>query len=363
MLNIKKIVFIIPSLDVAGAERMASQLAIYLEKNMYDITLISFFSNRTSISKRLEDCGVKIYYLDKNRGVEFKIIPKIWGILRKIKPDIVHTHLNTLIYAFIPCLLLKIPVIHTIHNVASKELPSLSSKVHKILFQKKIALPVAISPTIQDSISEYYNIPKTTIPMIYNGIELEKCIPKKMYNRECKEILHIGRFSEQKNHEMLINSVSKILKKHKNIKLILCGEGELKKSIEDEVIKMGIASQVIFRGLIDNVFQVLNEADIFVLPSLYEGFPITIIEALGTGVPIIATDVGGVGDIIKNEENGVLCKVDADDLEKKIEMCIEDFDLRQRIGMRALLTSKQFSVESMGKSYLRLYAELKRKKG
>ena len=352
---VEKIVMVIPTLELAGAERMMSQLSVGMKKRGIDITVICFFYTDSSISNYLKENGINIIYLNKKRGVDFRIVRKLFIILNDIKPDIVHTHLNTLVYVALPCLFYNIAMVHTVHNIAIKELPILSRNIHKLLYKTKRVVPVAISPVIKETISMYYDLPLNSIPVIYNGTDLSKCYLKKQQSVYVTKIIHIGRFDYQKNHKMLVQVFGDIVKKYSEIKLILCGTGELEEEIRQKVKEMNISDNVIFCGLVDDVFKLLHEADIFILPSLYEGFPITIIEAMGTGIPIIATDVGGVRDIIQDGINGLLCKVEKEDIKNKLEYCIRNYQLRVRLGKNAAANSKKYSLVNMTKEYVELY--------
>lgn len=350
-----KVFQIIPVLNLAGAERMVTHLTLGLNRENCEVTLISFYKTESVLNKELKKNNVRILYLDKKSGFDIFLIKKLFNLLKKEKPDIVHTHLNSMVYVSLPCILLNIPIIHTVHNIASKELPSLSSKVHKLMFKHKKATPVAISPNIQETITHFYRITDEQVPMIYNGIDLSKCIKKQNYTSEISRILHIGRFSYQKNHEMLINSFYELIKDYPKLHLYLAGIGELMDDIKSLVTYFNLDDKVTFLGQVDNIYTVLNKVDLFVLPSNYEGFPMTIIEALGTGLPVIATNVGGVKDIIIDEYNGLLCGVNKNDFCDKLKQIINDQSLYIQLATHTIKSSKKFSVNHMTYEYIKLY--------
>lgn len=350
-----RIVQIIPTLNIAGAERMASQLAIYQRKMGHDVYFINFYNVNTSITEELRKEGIEIIYLNKKRGFDITIIFKLWSHLKRIGPDIIHTHLNTLVYVALPSLFMNIPLIHTVHNIAEKEIPYISSKVHKYLYNKKRAIPIAISPIINKTICNFYKMQEKQVPTIYNGINLSNCKKKELYSNNINTILHIGRFSEQKNHEMLIEAFSKLVLDMPHTKLLLAGDGELRSEVEKKIKKLHLESNIKLLGVVDNVFDLLHSVDLFVLPSKYEGFPITLIEALGTGIPVIATDVGGVRDIITDQYSGLLCELDPEDLVNKIKRLNDDNELYMSIAQNALRTANMFSVEEMTRNYIDIY--------
>lgn len=112
-----------------------------------------------------------------------------------------------------------------------------------------------------------------------------------------------------------------------------------------------------FKGVSSNIYNELNNSDIFILPSKWEGVPISIIEAMGTGLPIIASNVGGISDMIINGQQGILIDPNTNELTEALLRLIDDFDLRKEIGINAKKMSIEFSVQTMSQKYLKLYKE------
>ena len=244
-------------------------------------------------------------------------------------------------------------IIHTIHNIADKEVPRRLQVFQKRWFKKGIATPVAISELIQKSISNTYQISKNDIQIIYNGIDLYKCIVKDNYESGTN-ILHIGRFEKQKNHKELIEIFYECVKKNRKLKLYLVGEGELKKDIEQMVKELNLSNNVKFVGILPECYEILNNSDIFVMTSKWEGMPMTIIEAMGTGISTIAYPVGGIPNMISDRKNGFLPS-------NKYEFinCIMEISnnkkIREDIGKNATAKAKDYSAEIMAQKYMNLY--------
>ena len=185
--------------------------------------------------------------------------------------------------------------------------------------------------------------------MIFNGVNLRRCVPKTDYGLgDTVSLLHIGRFDEQKNHAGLLQAFAKLLKTHPNCCLNLLGDGHLRTEMENYARELGIGHAVHFLGNQADVHPYLHDADIFLLPSKYEGMPMTIIEAMGTGLPIVASRVGGVPDMLRDGES--------------CERLIDSEDLRRTLGQNALADSARFSAETMAKRYCEEYERLTAKK-
>ncbi len=352
-----KIIQVMPEFKLAGAEIMCENLAYQLKKRGHDVLVLSMYDTRTPITERMERAGVKIRYLHKKSGLDFSLFKRMKKIFEEEKPDVVHTHLYSIKYAAPTARKAKIRgVVHTVHNVAQKEQTRLGKLLNRSFFKKKGVIPVALSKLIQTSVIEEYGMKASQVPVAFNGIDLSKCQPKEGYERGKKfTILHIGRFFEQKNHKGLIEAFRLFHEQKSDSELWLIGEGEKKAEIQALVENYGLCESVKFLGLQSNVYGFLQSADVFTLPSKYEGIPMTLIEAMGTGLPIVATAVGGVPDMLTDKENGLLVEGKPEVICAAFEAYYTSEGLRREHGERALARAQAFSAETMAKSYEEIY--------
>lgn len=347
------IVQVIPMFGLAGAETMCENLTYELVKFGHKVTVISLYDYHSAITKRLENAGVDIRYLGKKRGLDLSMIRKIKRVLKDTKADVVHTHLNSIEYAVPAAILAGVKHrVHTIHNIAEKENEKIARKLNKFFFKHCHVVPVALSELIRESIIREYKLSKDKIPVIFNGIDLSRCIPKTDYSVNGNfKILHIGRFSEQKNHIGLVKAFKLFHDKHADSELWLVGDGEEKTEIEQYVAENKLDASVKFLGLQSNVYGYLHDADIFTLPSNYEGIPMTLIEAMGTGLPIVATAVGGVPDML-DEESAMLVSIEDNCICEAFEKYYESEELRKLHGKRSMEKSNLFSSSVMAERYI-----------
>lgn len=353
--KVMKVVQVIPFFGMGGAEIMCESLVYELRKLGHEVVVVSLYNKKTPITTRIEKACAEIRYLDKKAGLDFSMFGKLKKLFEKEKPDVIHSHLYVSKYVFPVAAKMKIRVVHTIHNVAEKENGRLERKLNNFFFKHCHLIPVALSELIRDSIVKEYGINKDKIPVIYNGIDLSKCLPKTDYSIYGNfKILHIGRFSEQKNHVGLLKAFKSFHDNHSDSELWLIGDGEKKAEIERYVIENKLDDSVKFLGLQSNVYGYLHGADMFILPSHYEGIPMTLIEAMGTGLPIVATAVGGVPDML-DQSCAQLVSVDVLTIANAIENYYHDYNLRKTNGEKVLRMSKCFSSETMACKYLDVY--------
>ena len=358
-----KILQVIPYFCFGGAETMCENLTYALQDLGHDVVVVSLFGERTEISGRMEAAGVRIRYLSKKPGLDVSVVPKLTKIFREERPDVVHTHLNVILYAVMAARLAGgIPCVHTVHNVAKVEAEGTAQAIlNRFYYHRGWSVPVALSPEVQRTVAEFYGLDR--VPVIFNGVNLRRCIPKRAYGLgDTVSLLHIGRFDEQKNHAGLLQAFAKLLKTHPNCCLNLLGDGHLRANMENYARELGIGHAVRFLGNQSDVYPFLHNADIFLLPSKYEGMPMTIIEAMGTGLPIVASRVGGVPDMLRDGESGLLVGCDPGEVCAACEKLIDSEDLRRTLGQNALADSARFSAETMAKRYCEEYERLAAKK-
>lgn len=353
-----KIMQVIPYFCFGGAETMCENLTYALKAMGHDVMVVSLYDEQTPIARRMEELGVKIRYLDKKLGLDLSMVSKLAKIMGQEKPDVVHTHLDVIKYAVMAAKLCGIRrCVHTVHNVAHEEAEGRLQKIiNTVYFKLGWSVPVALSPEVRKTIVSFYGLQENAVPMIYNGVDLGKCLPKESYRlSEPAKLLHIGRFNEQKNHKGLLEAFAQILKVRPECQLNLIGEGDLRESAEALAETLGIRKKISFLGNQTNVYPFLQEADIFLMPSKFEGMPMTIIEAMGTGLPIVASAVGGVPDMMEDRKSGMLVPCEPDAVAEAVLQLLEQEDLRETVGRNALHGSHKFGAAHMAQCYFDVY--------
>ena len=161
-----------------------------------------------------------------------------------------------------------------------------------------------------------------------------------------------------KNHELLLRSFARFKEHHSDARLQLLGDGELKENMMQLAGQLNITDAVEFAGLQSNVYPWLHNADVFVLPSKFEGMPMTLIEAMGTGLPIIASDVGGIPDMLMDQKDALLIAPKEENILVALESIYSDEEKRKRLGRNAWDKSAAFSAITMAKKYADIYENI-----
>lgn len=268
-------------------------------------------------------------------------------MVRYWKIDIIHVH-ETIAGFFFSILakIFKIPLIGQIHTFGSKqpEWPNLGrillKKTEKITIQSADSIILLCSEDRNNVISQY-GCPPKKIEVIPNAVDFERFSGKKLsHNSSVKDksllITFIGRLTESKGLPYLIKAIKHLKTSNGDLtafKVIIAGDGHLKKKLKNLIHEFGLTEQVSLPGHIKEIESVLSLTEIFVLPSLYEGFPLALLEAMASGCAVIGSNAGGIPDIITNSKTGFIVKRgDSRAIAEHIKLLLSNKDLRLKLG-------------------------------
>ena len=358
-----RILHIIPNFGSGGAERLLVDLLESFDYGRFEMAAVSLYPETgMPLEQEIRKKGINVFYLSKHRGPDLKMIPRLWRLFQMYRPDVLHSHRYVLRYALLPSLKCTAHVrVHTVHNVAQKEVDQLGKLIHQVAFRSTLIKPVSISQEVAATVKKLYGHTIET-PIIYNGIPTRKFTASQHRRRNNGRtiLLHIGRFSPQKNHRLLIEVFSMVIKECPNIFLWLVGDGELRPAMEKIVADKGLKNRINFLGLREDVPKLLNNCDIFTLPSNWEGVPLTILEAMASGKPVVATSVGGVPELVENGISGILVRPrDAEVLAHALLRLAKDPSLCQSMGQMAQKKAiARFDIAKTAREYEALYMTL-----
>lgn len=351
-----KVAIILPGFDVGGTENMVANLVQNINKSEFDVMVISLKpANGSHVQKLIENSGVKISYADKKPGLSLSVWFRVYHILKKFRPDIIHSNMYPFAFT-VPYLYMNdIMLLHTIHNKPINEYKKKYFKVARKLYKDDKAIPVAISDIIKKEMLELYEIHH--IECIYNPVNISKFYNERNYEFTGRKVrfINVARMMLQKNQRLLVDAFAEAYAKtNGNCELYFVGDGELRKELETRVADLGIQGAVTFCGSVPNVPDYLAKSDVFVLSSNYEGLPLSGLEAMASGLPIVSTEVGGMADIVT--DNGILVeKGDTEGLASALISYVNDHELIRRHSENSFRNVKQYDVSSFIQKYEELY--------
>ncbi|MHB8481163.1 MAG: glycosyltransferase family 4 protein [Nitrospiria bacterium] len=364
-----RVIQITHDLNIGGLQRVAADLAQNLNKDRYDVSVCALREGGV-LEQELSQEGISVIKLPPApNGVDYFSFWKLYQIFKAVRPDIIHTH-NTqpFLEGALAGLMARVPVI--IHTDHGRQFPDKKRYMFaEQTLARFVSQIVAVSEFTKNDLIQYEKIKASKIKVVLNGIDgrkyscsIDKIRKKKEagIDRERGPIIGwCGRLSPEKGLSFLFKSVKSLVKVYPEIILLIAGEGPLEERLRIEAKELGIERNILFLGRREDVHEIMSIFDIFVLPSIREGLPLVLLEAMAASLPIIASDVGGISRAVKEGINGFLVKPqDPDILYERIKNLLENAELREVFARNAqALFQKEFSLERMIREYETVYQE------
>lgn len=352
-----RILHVITSLRTGGAEHLMVDLLPRLRDLGNEVELLLFDGIKTSFYDQLQQKGITIHSLGEGGNVYR--IRNIFKLIRFIgKYDIIHTH-NTACQLFVP--LAKIlnnssaKLVTTEHNSTNRRRGKWYLKLVDQWMYSRYAHIICIAEQTYFNLVDYIG-QKSNISIVYNGVDTSRFLnPIKDVVPDGNIIVTmIAAFREQKDQDTLVKAIKEL---PSNYRLRLVGDGPRRRVIEDLVDRLKVSSRVDFLGIRTDVPKLLQESDINVLSSHWEGLSLTSIEGMASGRPFIASDVDGLREIVK--DNGILFPHgDYKALASAIRELCENPQYYHDVAERCQAKAKQYDISVMANKYNELYKSL-----
>ncbi|MDY6796180.1 MAG: glycosyltransferase family 4 protein [Actinomycetota bacterium] len=371
MVKNKSVLMVAGTSMLAGGERNLLDLTTAALKNLYHVGLVAPGKGR--LTDRVEARGCPVWDVAMPKIPNPVSILRIRKVLIKEGYDIVHAHGHLAgLYARLAALGLK--GTRTVYTMNGIHYPNYANPLKKrafILGEKLLRsftdrYIVVCRNDLETGTRLGIIVPGRTA-MIYNGIHLETDIDpsrvtrlRELYDRGGGVVLHVGRFNYQKAHYLLIKAIPEILESHPDVTFLLAGDGELLEGEKTRAAESGIPSTALrFLGHSNEVDTLMTACDFLVLPSLWEGFPYVILEAMRVGKPVVATDVGGVSEAVAHKENGLLVAPrDSEALAQAIVYLLDHPEEAVIMGRKGKESVSAFAIGPIAARTLELYQGL-----
>lgn len=364
-----RVLEVLASLERAGAERMVVSLVSGLDAARFETAVVSLYDAAAEgFEADLERRAIPVFHLGKRRGFDPRMYPRLMRVFRRFRPQIVHTHSYVLRYTY-PACLAALPrstrMVHTVHNLAEHEVDAVGRRIHAFAFRRGVSA-VAIADEVARSFRQVYGFdPAATIP---NGIDIVPFSQPGARDAWRREngfapddglAVSVARLDPQKNPLGLIEAFASALGGRPEWRLLLAGDGSLREAARACAERWGIGGRVHFLGVRKDVPELLSAGDLFVLASDWEGNPMSVMEALAAGLPVVATDVGGVGELVESGVTGLLVPPgNVPRLATALAALALDPDRRRAFAGNARAAAERFSAARMIESYARLFERL-----
>lgn len=363
MQNIKKqnVLFFLRTMGLGGTENVVLQLCEIIKPLVNNIVVCSCGGVNVGT---LDKTGIRHYLIPdiENKSIEtiISVSRQLLHIIKVENITIIHTHHRmAAFYVSLLGLYKKYYFINTAHN-------TFNNKKILTFFSYKHANIVACGEKVKRNLVDFFTIPDEQVTVIHNTVKpfdspiVEDHLIKTLHNNGNFVVGNVGRLSEQKGMEYYIKAIPNVLEKHTNVSFLIIGSGEGEARLRDLVKKTGIGSSVYFMGYRTDVQNIMSQLDLIVLSSLWEGFPLTPIEAFSVGKTIVATAVDGTVEIVEDGKSGVLISpYSFSQIADKINWAIDHPNEIENMEIASRQQyERKFSYETFRKNYINYYKRL-----
>ncbi len=355
-----KVLMLITDLYVGGAPLHLKQLAFGLDRTKFKLKIVCL-DNESEISQELQSSGFQVDCLGAQKISDLHILPKLFKSIQSFQPDVIHSflmHANVLGRLFGQMLNIN-KVFASLHSTDRRRLHALAENLTYRLSKKTIC----ISPSVLDYVNYRCHVPHEKLELIIHGIDCDKfaiASPIDLNYLGCrknkKTIITVGRLVPVKGIDTLIKSFKDVITQFP-CQLLIVGDGPEKGPLEQLAKHLNLAEDVIFSGTQNNIPELLKSSDLFVLPSHREGLSLATMEAMASGLPIVASDTTGLCDLLKHDTTALLASPKHTD--GFTQAILETFQHPDKAKLRSdnawLHVRQNYSLKSMVEKYTQLY--------
>ncbi len=361
---------VLHSLNIGGAEVLAARIAGQLSERFRFV--FACLDDTGPLGEELREQGFQVEHLTRQPGFDFGCARRLSRLCRDAEVDLLHAHQYTpFSYAIASGILRRRPpILFTEHGRWYPDYPRRKRILFNRLLLRKRDRVVGVGESVRQALIHNEGIPAERVGVIYNGADLatfaappadQAAVRREIgVNADDFVMIQVARLDGLKDHATAIRTLERVVRERPQVRLVLVGEGPEQELIDREVRARRLEPYIRMLGLRKDVPRLLAAADLFLLTSVSEGIPVTFIEAMARRLPIVSTDVGGVGEVVLDGETGLLAPSGDDaGLAQAVIRLVDDAELRHQFGAAGRARAEaMFSEAQMHAAYARLYEEM-----
>jgi len=359
------VLHILNKLAFAGTEKQVITLFNNIDLDSFNMFLFCFNKTDISANSVIPD-SIRYFEYQRREGIDYEIVKRIVRIVQDNSIDIIHSHnWGTLFYAFMAAVVTRRVHIHGEHG--KEHFSETSQGNWKRLLLKKSSARISdffitVSENLKEELIQEWGVRQNKITVIRNGIDSLLFKPDLSAGEQIRKELYIGAndivvgtvgwLRPIKNQSAIIRILPELLKKKENLKVVIVGDGEDRHKLEKLAQEHNVSSNIIFTGHREDVESLLNAFDIYIQASLFEGMSNTIMQAMSVGIPVVAMNVGGNSELVKDGITGYLVKPESSIvLIERILYLSNNRDICKEMGKNGRdIITRDFSINMMIRS-------------
>ena len=356
-----RITHLVDSLDCGGAEQVAASLAACQSQQGHSVWVVCLrgLGHRTVDTQALGRAGVNVVTLEKPPGLHLQTLRKLAAFLRAQHIDVMHAHNHPVHhYGSVAAHLARTPaVLNTLHGSSSLLTAPLWTRTLFWLSCLVSDRVVSVCPQVQEAFRQSFPLLGKKTCVVNNGVAPSRLevVPRRARN-DALTFGTIGRLDPIKDHANLLKAFAILRNKHPDTQLRLLGDGKLRHELQQLASTLSIANAVHFEGFSLDIARFLGTIDVYVISSQSEGLPLSLLEAMDAALPVVATAVGEVPNILRASRGGWLCPPSSpEQLAEVMEKASEAPDLSAMGSNNRRAVEQYYSVERMAREYEVLY--------
>jgi len=347
-----------------GVKRLFGWMIPRFDASRFEVSLLSLRKKDLS-EDNLESLGFPVYYLEKGK-FDPSTLPALISLLKKLEIEVVQTHgYGATTFGRIAARWLRIG--NVLHEHANLTDTPWFQKIPDRLLNPVTDVAIAVSESTREFCIRARKLSPERVKKVYLGAPLDEFVPySPEARRAAREKLGFGpgekivgtvtRLMESKGNRYLIEAASILARKRNDVRIAIVGEGPLRSELEAQARELGIAGRVSFLGFQRDVAPAIAAFDVSVFPSLWEGTPLTVFEAMAMKKPIVATSVDGLRDVLVDADNALIVPPkDEGALARALERVLDEPGLAPRLSERALQSSRRFDIRTFVHKMEKLY--------
>jgi sugar transferase (PEP-CTERM/EpsH1 system associated) len=355
-----RVLHLLNQLDTGGAECLVLNLARKVDRARFTL-LVGSLAGEGDLSPEFHRLGVPTYPLHRRPGLDVSLVPRLVRLMRRERVDVLHTHnVTPWLYGGLAARLARVRLCHTEHSNLFPEQKRLALAERGLAYLTKVV--ISDSERVRQHLVERQKLPPDKVVTVVNGIDVEafgRAVDKAAGRRALGlppaglVVGTVGRLVPVKDHLTLLAAFETIAAGRQDVHLVVVGDGPERASLEARVREARLEGRVWLLGRRRDVADLMGLFDVFVLSSVSEGLPLTIIEAMAAGLPVVATDVGGNSQAVRDQVTGYLVPPsDPAALARAIARLLDDPPLRERLAHEARHSARTtFDLAVMARRY------------